>query len=652
MVKKEKCSNTSKDDSATLPLPIEVDNLKPPLPPEVDEIPPPLPPEIATIPLPFTTEVNNQKACKSIQQSEISSSYVDSDKFARMNARLMYLSYTGNTLGITSEFLEEKYKSRLRNYQHDYSSLMQSKRHKSIYHEPKATQSFMLNNTIPLMSVDTSLPIGSCDLGSNVGTAIEELQAIVKHLQEKVDDHIKSTNDSGNYKVQSKNNVEKDECIETLQFIYLESVKCSDHTVLRSLIILLMTSMIKHMMLASPDFAELYGDFDLSFEGISRKTKRKEFCLRLILKLKDDKLEIVDVAKDPKYPYLGRIRKVERILPRGVDSKIYYVCYKDGYVYLSPQNIYSLLQSAVDKALESVSSCIEIDRHKYKVVRSVSKPLSLEIDTANIIDESVDINKSPIIRTEVSIFPEIKLDFSTLPIDFKPPLGEVRDRMMFLRRKLNSGELGSFSAVAYISAEEKRKFSLRFYESIEKAILNGKGSMNIIFQIIEHIRVRHFPVFSIELLKICMMWNALEKKNISNFWDMKKMEACFISSLSEILRRMDSGWIPDPIFVSNNLLPTLLQRYGLSEENFVPHALHYKDMENEKQKENNASSDTLKNLTSRGLSVLRDENIWNKQWDVEKQDVRQLRGLISARRWLKTRLERYHKNQNIRVFFL
>jgi len=455
----------------------------------------------------------------------------------------------------------------------------------------------------------------------------------------------------GAFKKDQSINVNEEECIETLQFIYFESVKCSDHTLLRSLIILLMTSLIKHMMLASPDFAELYGDIDLSFEGISRKAKRNEFRLRLILKLKEENFEIVDVGKTQ--PYLGRIRKVERILPTGVDSKIYYVWHKDGYVYLSSQKIYNLLQAAVDKALENVSNYIEIDRHKYKVVRSVSKILSLEIDTANIIDKSVDTSKSPIIRTEVDIFPEIKLDFTSLPIDFNPPLGEVRDRMMFLRRKLNSDELGSFSAIAHISAGEKNKFSLRFYESVEKAILNGKGSMNIIMQIIEHIRVRHFPVFNVELLKICMMWNVLEKRDIDNYWDMKRIEACFINSLNDILRRMDSGWVPDPIFVSNNLLPILLQKNGLSEEHFVPHALHYKDMEQEKIKQGELIRDeTLKNLTSRGLAVLKDVNIWEKEWIVEKQDVRQLRGLISARRWLRTRLERYYKNQNIRVFFL
>jgi len=581
-------------------------------------------------------------------QSALNSSFFDSSIRRGTN---LPMAYSSNTLGLTSEYIDANFESRLRAYQNDYSKLMQIKQHKTKCHNSRAHQPFVPISTIPLMSIDTNIPTGSNKQCSSVAYAIEELQSIVKNLQEQVEAHIQNTNESETGKKDQSIDFDEEECIETLQYIYFESVKCSDHTLLRSLIILLMTSLIKHMMLASPDFAELYGDIDLSFEGISRKAKRNEFRLRLILKLKEEKLEIVDVGK--KQPYLGRIRKVERILPTGVDSKIYYVWHKDGYVYLSSQKIYNLLQSAVDKALENVSNYIEIDKHKYKVVRSVSKILSLEIDTANIIDKSVDTSKSPIIRTEVDIFPEIKLDFTSLPIDFNPPLGEVRDRMMFLRRKLNSDGLGNFSAVAHISAGEKNKFSLRFYESVEKAILNGKGSMNIIMQIIEHIRVRHFPVFNVELLRICMMWNVLEKRDIDNYWDMKKIEACFINSLNDILLRMDSGWVPDPIFISNNLLPILLQKHGLSEEHFVPHALHYKDMDQEKIQQGELIRDeTLKNLTSRGLAVLKDVNIWEKEWIVEKQDVRQLRGLISARRWLRTRLERYYKNQNIRVFFL
>merc|ERR1719167_2035429 len=102
----------------------------------------------------------------------------------------MPMAHSSNTLGLTSDSIDINFETRLRAYQNDYSKLMQIKRHKNIRHNLRAYPSFAPVSTIPLMSIDTNIPIGSSEQCSSVTYAIEELQSIVQNLQEQVDAHI------------------------------------------------------------------------------------------------------------------------------------------------------------------------------------------------------------------------------------------------------------------------------------------------------------------------------------------------------------------------------------------------------------------------------------------------------------------------------
>jgi len=350
--------------------------------------------------------------------------------------------------------------------------------------------------------------------------------------------------------------------------------------------------LIEKMKQESNAFAELFADVyheNLDYTQRKGSEPSQNIDLNLFLEIKGTNVEICGLGSKTQFPHLGFVK----VLWPSIASMKISCNANDGYIYLSPNKIFDLIQTACDSALSRISNRMIVHGKEYIINRSdnAKKPFTIIVNESgachnnisnlivliddpqsNVDMEFRDLNNNPQftpINCKIDMIPAIKLDFSYLPQN-EGKWGRVN----LLRSQFSCLHVRTFEVIPLKLNSGKPRFRISFLR-IEKEIFKEHGCFEEVTKLFKLSKKLCFPLLDWYTLKAVIMWFVIERRCIKGYWKTENLEICFIDIMNELLSRLDKAWIPDIFFTKFNRMGTLLgHRYYASIDDGKNFELH------------------------------------------------------------------------------
>jgi len=302
----------------------------------------------------------------------------------------------------------------------------------------------------------------------------------------------------------------------------------------------ILETLIVKMKKESTDFDALYQEIYYGgsyFDGLALGSS--DFDLNIIFKSKNLDIKIVNLGRDDPLTNFGHLQVLTLEKDLTKEEKNILEDF-DGRLCVSPDKIFAVLLSAVDKAL---SGEIQYKGRHYKITRSVFNPVVL------VVKEKGEL------VFEVDLVPAFRMDIENFPTR-----SATKDNLVGFCNKFNI-ELRTFLAIALRNVENiQGRFEIDFHD-LERDILYKKECAKKVIRLMKHLRnitggqakkVKSF------LIKVVVMKKILSTPE--NYWNNKNLDRCFIDCLTSLKDGLKERSIPDIFYPKLNLVDRMDDR--------------------------------------------------------------------------------------------
>ena len=285
----------------------------------------------------------------------------------------------------------------------------------------------------------------------------------------------------------------------------------------------ILETLIVKMKKESTDFDALYQEIYYGgsyFDGLALGSS--DFDLNIIFKNPD--IKIVNLGKNDPLTNFGHLQVLtpEKDL---TEEQMKILENFDGQICISPEKIFSVLLTAVDRALFDE---IQYKGKHYKISRSVFNPVVL------VVKEREEL------VFEVDLVPAFRMNLENFPKH-----SATKDNLLRFCEKFGI-EIRTFLAIALRNVDNiQGRFEIDFHD-LEREILYKKECAKKVIRLMKHLRNKtggQAKKIKSFLIKVVVMKRILIKPE--QYWNNKNLDHCFIDCLSSLKDGLKQGSITD-----------------------------------------------------------------------------------------------------------